>query len=141
MLEMAERAYRDFQKNDAHDGSTLKNMSHNKRIGDHGPRHMELFKLGLVMYQVTGKKKYLDASVNANRKIVRDHMLIDGVPSTTEHMRGISAMGMQALALYRNFELFDHLPALGWLCSATTATSWRQSWVRSWSSMINGGMV
>ncbi|HMP89634.1 MAG TPA: glycoside hydrolase family 127 protein [Kiritimatiellia bacterium] len=89
MKKMALESYRNFQEKEAKHGATLKNMASRKSPRDHGPTYMELFKLGAVMYRMTGDKKFLQPSINAVRKLHRDHVLIDGVPSTTEHLRGI----------------------------------------------------
>jgi len=115
---LAESTYRDFQRLQPKDGATLKNMAGNQRIGDHGPRHMELFKLGAIMYRLTGKKAYLKATLNAHRKLKRDHMLIDGVPSTTEHLRGI-----YSTAGHETCVITDYLWVLGHLLVATRDAS------------------
>ena len=111
---LAESSYRDFQRLQPNDGATLKNMAGDQRIGDHGPRHMELFKLGAIMYRLTGKRTYLTATLNAHRKLKRDHMLVDGVPSTTEHLRGI-----YSTAGHETCVITDYLWALGHLLMAT----------------------
>lgn len=114
MLRLALASYENYQVNDVRDGATLKNMLSGKRIGDHGPRHMELFKLGALLYRVTGNKKFLKASLNANRKLIRDHVLIDGLPSTTEHLRGI-----YSTAGHETCVITDYLWSLGYLLLAT----------------------
>lgn len=116
--ELAESTYRDFQRLQPKDGATLKNMAGNQRIGDHGPRHMELFKLGAIMYRLTGNRTYLKATLNAHRKLKRDHMLIDGVPSTTEHLRGV-----YSTAGHETCVITDYLWALGHLLMATKDAS------------------
>lgn len=113
MLDLALTSFASWQKNETRDGATLKNMRSRKRIGDHGPRHMELFKLGAVMYLVTGNREFLDASWKANRKLIRDHVLIDGVPSSTEHMRGI-----YSTAGHETCVITDYLWSLGYLLMA-----------------------
>jgi len=114
MLDLALTSFRNWQKNEVKDGATLKNMLSGKRFGDHGPRHMELFKLGAVLYRVTGNREFLKASLNANRKLKRDHVLIDGVPSSTEHMRGI-----YSTAGHETCVITDYLWSLGFLLQAT----------------------
>jgi len=114
MLDLALASFKNWQKNEVNDGATLKNMLSSKRIGDHGPRHMELFKLGAVLYRVTGNQTFLKASLNANRKLVRDHVLIDGVPSSTEHLRGI-----YSTAGHETCVITDYLWSLGYLLMTT----------------------
>lgn len=116
--ELAESTYRDFQRLQPNDGATLKNMAGNQRVGDHGPRHMELFKLGAIMYRLTGNRTYMKATLNAHRKLKRDHILIDGVPSTTEHLRGI-----YSTAGHETCVITDYLWSLGHLLMATKDAS------------------
>ena len=54
----------------------------------HGVSYAEELKLPLLLYACTGKREYLDQAINAERKLVRDHMLPDGCPSSTEQTRG-----------------------------------------------------
>jgi len=114
MLELALESYRIYQDKEAKHGATLKNMASRKPARDHGPTYMELFKLGAVMYRVTGNRTFLNASVNAVRKLNRDHVLIDGVPSTTEHLRGI-----YSTAGHKTCVISDYLWSLGYMLMAT----------------------
>ncbi len=114
MRDLAEKSFAGFQKKEVKDGATLANMSNKKRIGDHGPRHMELFKLGAIMYRITGKSAYLKATLNAHRKLKRDHVLIDGVPSSTEHLRGV-----YSTAGHETCVISDYLWSLGHLLAVT----------------------
>ncbi len=88
MRDEAVRTYEQFQKNHPDSGAIVKNMLSDTRAGDHGPTYMELFKLGALLYRITGRRRWLGASINAQKKLARDHVLVDGVPSTTEHLRG-----------------------------------------------------
>ncbi|HMP74265.1 MAG TPA: glycoside hydrolase family 127 protein [Kiritimatiellia bacterium] len=114
MRDLAVACYEAFQKAEAKSGATVKHMLSGRRAKDHGPTYMELFKLGAVMYRITGNKVYLKAAVNAQRKLERDHVLIDGVPSTTEHLRGIYSE-----AGHETCVITDYVWALGYLLMAT----------------------
>ncbi len=114
MKAMAESAYAAFQVHAQKSGATLRNMLSDDRAGDHGPTYMELFKLGALMYRLTGKRRYINASVNAQRKLERDHVLIDGVPSATEHLRGIYSR-----AGHETCVITDYLWSLGILLAST----------------------
>ncbi|MCY2925184.1 MAG: glycoside hydrolase family 127 protein, partial [Planctomycetota bacterium] len=59
-----------------------------KRPTEHGVSYCENAKLGAVLYGATGDKKYLKASVNAVAKMEKFAMLVDGVPSSSEKLRG-----------------------------------------------------
>ncbi len=114
MLDEAVRTYESFQKNHPDSGAAVKNMLSDERAGDHGPTYMELFKLGALLYRVTGRRRWLEASINAHRKLVRDHVLVDGVPSTTEHLRG-----KYSTAGHETCVVSDYPWALGYLLLAT----------------------
>ena len=56
----------------------------------HGVTHCEMMKIPMLLAAYTGKREYLDQAVNVERKLVRDHMLPDGCPSSVEQTRGNS---------------------------------------------------
>lgn len=56
----------------------------------HGVTYCEGLKIPLLLAAYTGERKYLDQALNIHRKLVRDHMLPDGCPSSTEQTRGNS---------------------------------------------------
>ncbi len=58
----------------------------------HGVVYNEICKLGAILYSYTGSRRHLRATVNAFRKIDRHHMLIGGVCSSTERLRGCGAL-------------------------------------------------
>jgi DUF1680 family protein len=62
----------------------------------------------------TGLRAYLDASLKGYRKLKRDHVLIDGVPSSTEHLRGVYSN-----AGHETCVISDYLWSLGHLLAAT----------------------
>lgn len=54
----------------------------------HGVTYTEEMKLPMLLYAYTGEQKYLDAALRANEKLVKDHLLPDGVPSSNEYLDG-----------------------------------------------------
>lgn len=56
----------------------------------HGVTWCEEMKVPLLLYAATGKQTYLRQAENALRKLVRDHLLPDGCPSSVEQTRGNS---------------------------------------------------
>jgi hypothetical protein len=89
MRDLAVSSYAAYQRLERKHGSTVATMLSDRAATDHGPRYMELFKLGAIVHRLTGKARLLKASRHAYAKLKRDHILIDGVPSATEHLRGI----------------------------------------------------
>ena len=114
MRARAVKTYESFLRLTPNSGATIEKMLSDERSGDHGPTYMELFKLGALLYRITGRRRWLDASVNGQRKLARDHLLVDGVPSTTEHLRGIYSN-----AGHETCVIADYPWALGYLLLAT----------------------
>jgi hypothetical protein len=114
MRDLAVGTYGNFLRLTPKSGATIENMLGDERSGDHGPTYMELFKLGALLYRITGRRRWLEASINGQRKLARDHLLVDGVPSTTEHLRGIYSN-----AGHETCVIADYPWALGYLLLAT----------------------
>ncbi len=114
LRDLALSSYQTFQTLEEKSGATLANMTSDTMARDHGPTYMELFKLGAALYRITGDRPMLLASQNAWRKLERDHVLVDGVPSATEHMRGIYSR-----AGHETCVITDALWSLGVLLAAT----------------------
>lgn len=54
----------------------------------HAVTFSEMLKLPLLLYAYTGKQHYLDLAMTAIRKVERESMLPDGVPSSSEFLLG-----------------------------------------------------
>lgn len=54
----------------------------------HCVSYCELMKVPAILAAYTGKREYFDQAVNIERKLVRDHMLPDGCPTSVEQTRG-----------------------------------------------------
>ena len=54
----------------------------------HGVTFSEMLKLPILLYAYTGKQRYLDLAMTAIRKVERESMLPDGVPSSAEFLYG-----------------------------------------------------
>ncbi len=133
---MAEASYRAFQHHEASSGAVLKNMLAPDKAGDHGPTYMELFKLGAIMYNLTGKRRYLRAAENAQYKLERDHVLINGVPSATEHLRGIYSN-----AGHETCVITDYLWSLGWLLQTTGKVRYADAMERACFNALPGAVT
>ena len=59
-----------------------------KLVQEHGVTYNEAAKLGAILYQYTGEKIYLETSISAYKKIDDHYMLVDGVNSSSEGLRG-----------------------------------------------------
>ena len=58
----------------------------------HAVTFSEMLKLPLLLYSYTGKQRYLDLAMTAIRKVERESMLPDGVPSSAEFLFGNNIM-------------------------------------------------
>ncbi|MBT7466420.1 MAG: glycosyl hydrolase [Bacteroidetes bacterium] len=96
LLDMAVEAYRLFKSDISYrnrsEGENKNDMQFGSdRVPDmHGVVYLELVKIPAILYSYTGKREYLEEAENGIRKMEEHHMLISGLPSSTEHFRGIS---------------------------------------------------
>ncbi len=96
LLDMAEEAYRlfksDIKYRNRSEGGVEKDIQFGSdRIPDmHGVVYLELVKIPAILYSHTGNKTYLNEAENGIAKMEKHHMLISGLPSSTEHFKGIS---------------------------------------------------
>lgn len=91
LLHAAESAYEAYQARYPDHDTALPRMLGDDPPRDHGVNYNEHAKLAAILYGATGRRRYLAASRNAFAKLARDHELAGGVPSSTEHLRGISS--------------------------------------------------
>lgn len=114
LLELAENAYSfgGFELN-------LQSCLSQDKIVIHGVTYMEEAKLPAILYAYTGKKKYLEAAINAIKKLDRDHVLPDGVPSSNEFLAG-----KDPLQSHETCDISDYTWTLGYLLMATGDAIW-----------------
>lgn len=85
LLELAERAYALSRADPKHE---LSGVVTDRTVYQHGVTWCEMLKVPMLLYAATGKKAYLEDALRFEHKLERDHMLPDGVPSSTEFARG-----------------------------------------------------
>ncbi len=85
MLDLAVKIFKNFEQEEH---ITLSRMLSDTIPHDHGVTYLENIKIPAILYAYTGEDKYLEASINAYRKIDRYHMLIDGIQSSVEQLQG-----------------------------------------------------
>ncbi|MFC3197719.1 beta-L-arabinofuranosidase domain-containing protein [Parapedobacter deserti] len=114
LLELAEKSYAigGFELN-------LEKCLSSEKDSIHGVTYMEMAKLPAILYTYTNKQLYLDAAVNAMKKLERDHMLPDGVPSSSEFLSG-----KDPLVSHETCDITDYTWALGYLLMATGDAHW-----------------
>ena len=114
LLDHAIQAYDEYNRLLPDDDTTLRNLLSDKRATEHGVTYNEIGKLGAILYMYTGEEEYLDATVNAYRKLDRDQMLVDGVCSSTERLRG-----KDPLDGHETCDIADYSWGVGYLLLAT----------------------
>ncbi len=91
----------------------------NTPINSHGVTYAETVKLPAILYLYTGKKAYLTYAQAAERRIFDHHMLIDGIPSTSEWYKTVTS-----LDLHETCDIADHTWSWGFQRMATGDTVW-----------------
>lgn len=114
LLEYAEESYREFNEQHDHLDASMKGMLSDRPIKEHGVTFNEMAKLGAILYMHTGKEEYLKATARAYEKIDSHHMLIDGVNSSSEHVRG-----KDPLDSHETCDITDYSWSVGYLLMAT----------------------
>lgn len=86
MLDMAKKIWSGVPAGD------LQQLIDDKPSEMHGVTFAEVSKLAALLYMYTGDTKQRDISVAAMQRIFKYHMLSSGTPSTTEELRGTTAL-------------------------------------------------
>ena len=88
-------------------------------IDAHGVTYSETMKLPAILYLYTGKDEYLKFARAAERRIFDHHMLIDGIPSSTEHYRTVTSLDS-----HETCDIADHTWSWGYMLMATGDSIW-----------------
>jgi hypothetical protein len=92
LLDKAEKAYALFKSSHQNRNRDERDIVFAAdRVPDyHGVVYLEIVRIPALLYASTGKGAYLDEARHGIEKMERHHMLASGLPSTTEHLNGIS---------------------------------------------------
>ena len=121
---MAEKAWTDFIKS-AEPGDRESGDLHPERvfantpIHAHGVTYIEKAKLPALLYMHTGNPDYLYFALAAQERIFSHHMLIDGIPSTSEDYRETTSLDS-----HETCDISDHTWTWGYLLMATGDGVW-----------------
>jgi DUF1680 family protein len=85
----------------------------------HGVTYAETMKQPAILYLHTGKEEYLKFALAAERRIFDHHMMIDGIPSTSEHYRSTTSIDQ-----HETCDIADHTWAWGYMLMATGDSVW-----------------
>lgn len=85
----------------------------------HGVTYSEMLKIPLLLYAYTGNQDYLQIALNAERKLERDHLLPDGVPSSAEF-----TLGHDIDIAHETCDITDYTWSLGYFLAVTGEAEW-----------------
>ena len=121
LLEQAIKIHELFNKNGDEKGwdTTIKNLLSDKKPTVHGVTFMETVKIPAILYSYTGEKRLLDAAVNGFEKLDSFHMLIDGVPSSSEHLAGNAPRACHEIC-----DISDFTWSAGYMLLTTGQAEW-----------------
>ena len=85
----------------------------------HGVTYCEMLKVPLLLYAYTGNEEYLRIAMNAERKLERDHLLPDGVPTSAEYVQG-----RDIDVAHETCDITDYTWSLGYFLSVTGEAEW-----------------
>lgn len=88
-------------------------------IHAHGVTYAETAKLPAILYMYTGKPEYLRFALAAQQRIFSHHMLVDGVPSTSEWFRTRTSLDS-----HETCDIADHTWGWGYILQATGDGLW-----------------
>ncbi|MGA8940001.1 MAG: beta-L-arabinofuranosidase domain-containing protein [Acidobacteriaceae bacterium] len=88
-------------------------------IHAHGVTYAETAKLPAILYMYTGKQEYLRFALAAQQRIFSHHMLVDGIPSTSEWFRTRTSLDS-----HETCDIVDHTWGWGYMLQATGDGAW-----------------
>lgn len=88
-------------------------------IHAHGVTYAETSKLPAILYMYTGNPEYLRFALAAQQRIFSHHMLVDGIPSTSEWFRTRTSLDS-----HETCNIVDHTWSWGYMLQATGDGLW-----------------
>jgi hypothetical protein len=122
LLALAENAWKEYMTKAAdpvHGDLSALRVFAATPIDAHGVTYAETMKLPAILYLYTGKDEYLTFALAAERRIFDHHMLIDGIPSSTEHYRTVTSLDS-----HETCDVADHTWSWGYMLMATGDAIW-----------------
>jgi hypothetical protein len=120
LLALAEKSWKEFMgSNDDEVDLSLSRVMSNSPINAHGESYAETSKQPAILYLYTGKQDYLTFGLAAQRRIFDYHMLIDGIPSTSEWFSTTTSLDS-----HETCDIVDHSWTWGYYLMATGDGRW-----------------
>jgi hypothetical protein len=122
LLALAENAWREYAKvaaDPVHGDLSVLRVFASTPINAHGVTYIEIAKQPAILYMYTGKDEYLNFALAAQRRIFDHHMLISGIPSTSEYYQTVTSLDS-----HETCDSADHTWSWGYLLLATGNAVW-----------------
>lgn len=121
MLSLAESAWNGYVNGNPQDPASLSEsaVESGGPIKAHGVTYAEISKLPAILYIYTGKYEYRNYAEKAQQRIFDHHMLLDGIPSTTEYFRGTTSLDS-----HETCDITDHTWSWSYMLAATGNGIW-----------------
>ncbi|HEY3761488.1 MAG TPA: beta-L-arabinofuranosidase domain-containing protein [Verrucomicrobiae bacterium] len=113
LLVKAENAYRKFCQSGS-DDLTLARLESGNKVVMHGVSFCEEIKIPVLLYIYTGNQEYLTAAIKGLQTLERDHLLVDGIPSSNEYLAT-----RDPLQSHETCDISDFTYSLGYFLMAT----------------------
>lgn len=138
LLAMAEAAWQEYMKysDDPENADLgLQRVLSDSPINAHGETYAETAKQPAILYMYTGKKDYLKFGLAAQRRIFDYHMLIDGIPSTSEWFSTVTSLDS-----HETCDMVDHTWSWGYYLMATGDGVWADHVERACFNAVPGAI-
>ena len=132
LLAKAEHVWADFQIHNSKADSVFKlqQMIASDSVYGHGVTCAEVGKQPAILYLYTGKEEYKKAAEGFFKAVLRDHNLVDGVPSSA--LTAIENLGGKNVELpHETCDIIDYSWSMGYLLQATANSDWGDNIERS----------
>jgi DUF1680 family protein len=114
LLDLAVQSFEAFNTRHGEEPTSVESLLSDAAPCGHGVTYNEMSKLGALLYRATGEQRWLDASIHAYEKLDEHQMLVSGVVSSSEHLRG-----KDPLDSYETCDIADQTWSQGHLLLAT----------------------
>jgi hypothetical protein len=135
LLELAKRSWASFLVKGAEETEadlTEKRVYANEPCVAHGCTYAECSKLPAILYNATGDPEYLKFALAAQQRIFDHHMLVDGIPSTAEHLGPTTPLDS-----HETCDISDYTWTWGYMLMSTGDAVWADRIERA---CFNAGM-
>ena len=134
LLKLAEDIYKSEKSREL-----AKDFKSGKPSNQHGVTYNETAKIGAILFSYTGKTEYLNASVQAYKKIEQFHQTVDGLHVSTERLFEMNDENL--LEGHETCDISDFIWSLGYLLLATGDASYADKIEKATYNALPGAVM